>query len=662
MADVPESQEGGFKFPGAVTTLAIVTLLVWVAVLFIPMLASRPFLAGGAQGRASGSAPSNEPPRRAPLPPAPWSDVSWGFATLLPAVLLVIGRSLAWVFAAVLRVAGILALLLGRLLTLLLWPVRTVFDRAWAAVERTYPRVLGVALAHPLLVIGVALVLLGWAAWRVPTLGVQLLPEIHQGEFTAHIGLEVGTPLEETDRIVSQLERELARLPDVETTALVIGVEQETLSREIEGEHTARLTVRMPDDAIVAAREEALLARVRTTILDRPEVRTLDFTRPTPFALESPIAVEVRGRDLDQLQIVGRAVAERLERMPELADVRTTVRVGHPEARVVFDRDKTLEFGLDLRATATLVRDQLLGNISTRFVEGDERIAVRVQADESALDTLDAVMSLVVNPSSETPIPLSAVASIEIVRGPAEIRRIGNTRAVVVGAVSTGLDLAGISEEIERAVAEIDRPDEVEIVLGGQKREMEDGLQSMRFALLLAIFLVYVVMASQFESLIQPLVIMLTVPLAAVGVVALLDLSGTPLSVVVFLGLILLAGVVVNNAIVLVDRINARIASEMPLREAILEAGHARLRPILMTTATTALGLLPMTGWLIGVPGLGAFGGGEGAELRAPMAITVIGGLISSTALTLIVVPVAYALVHGGLRAGRRAKAEEARP
>ncbi|MFT7480881.1 MAG: HAE1 family hydrophobic/amphiphilic exporter-1, partial [Gammaproteobacteria bacterium] len=188
-------------------------------------------------------------------------------------------------------------------------------------------------------------------------------------------------------------------------------------------------------------------------------------------------------------------------------------------------------------------------------------------------------------------------------------------------------------------------PRDVMVEIGGQKREMDEGMKSLRFALLLAIFLVYVVMASQFESLMQPFIILFSVPLAAVGVVLALDLLHISLSVVVFIGLILLAGIVVNNAIVLVDRINVKQREGLSVTDAILEAGRARLRPILMTTATTVLGLLPLTGWLQGIPLVGMLGAGEGAELRSPMAITVVTGLTSSTLLTLIVIPVIFSLL-----------------
>ncbi|MEM7515679.1 MAG: efflux RND transporter permease subunit, partial [Planctomycetota bacterium] len=404
------------------------------------MLASRRWLVGAeelAKGEADLEADSGLAPRDTSGRPARplLAGLEWRLGLIVPNLLTIFGRLLAWIIGSLAMIVMALAKLIYLVMSYVLLPVRWVFEFFWGTVERSYPPLLKASLRMPLLVLLAAAALSVWAASRVPELGVQLLPEIHQGEFTAHVGLGVGTPLAETDRTMRQLEREIASHEDVAVTALVVGVEEETLSREIEGEHTARLTVRMREEISNPDREEVLLNHVRRLLLDRPEVRTLDFTRPTPFALESPIAVEVKGHDLDQLEELAGEVAERMKRLPELSDVRTTLRPGHPEARVVFDRDKTLEYGLDLRATATLVRDQLLGNVSTRFVEGDERIDVRVLGDEDILDSLQSVMSLVVNPSSEAaPIPLEAIASVDIVRGPAEIRRIGNTRAIVVGA------------------------------------------------------------------------------------------------------------------------------------------------------------------------------------------------------------------------------------
>ena len=616
-----------------VVTSLVVSLL--VAVLFIPMLASRKFLAG--ERLESGEI--QPPPRFGTGLELSWSGVA-------PSAFLALGRSLlATLFALLRYVVGGVFWLVFKLGYFLTWPLRMAFDLFWGLVDRVYPRVLSGALSLSwLVVIGIGLMF--WATLqRIDQLGVELLPEIHQGEFTAHVALGVGTPIEVTDEALAAIDARVRRLPGVEVTALTVGVEKDTLTREIEGNHTARLTVRLEEDAATVENEERLIAETRRILADHAAVQSVDISRPTPFALDAPVTVEVLGHDLEQLQVTAEEVYRRLSAVEGLTDVRTSLRPGHPEARVTFDRDKTLEFGLDLATVSNLVRDQVLGNVSTRFNEGEERIDVRVLGDEVILSDLERVMGLIINPESDTPVELSAVASVERIQGPAEIRRIGNTRAIVLTAAGTGMDLGGLNDRIEQSLASLVTPEEVTVQIGGQKREMEKAQSSLQFALLLAIFLVYVVMACQFESLLQPLIILVTAPLAMIGVVIALDLLGIPVSVVVFIGMIMLAGIVVNNAIVLIDRINQRRLAGMALREAVIEAGCTRLRPILMTTGTTVFGLLPLTGWLASIPALDSLGAGEGAEIRAPMAITVIAGLTVATLLTLVVIPVVYYLV-----------------
>ena len=624
----------------AVTVVSALLVSLLVAVLFIPMLASLPWLSGGGGQPAARPAGLRE-------------GLDFSLGRLVPSLLALLGRLILHFLQSLMRVLGGILFALYKLGAWVTWPPRAAFDLVWRGIEALYPRLLGGALRLAWLVVLAAIGLSYWAWTAALELDVELLPEIHQGEFTAHVGLEVGTPLEVTDETLCALEREVRALPEVAGTALTVGVEKDTLTREIEGKHTARLTVKLEPEASGYEREEAAVARVRRHLAERPAVRSVDISRPTPFALEAPITVEVLGYDLDALREVGEDVLGRLSEIEELDDVRTTVRPGHPEARIAFDRDKTLEYGLDLAQVSNLVRNQVLGLVSTRFVEGDERIDIRVLGDEDILSSLDKVLDMVINPESVAPVRLRSVARVERVQGPAEIRRIGNSRAVQLTAAGSGLHLSGLSSSIEGALASLSTPDEVTVQLGGQKREMDEAQTSMRFALLLAVFLVYVVMASQFESLIQPLIILASVPLAGVGVVFALALLDIPLSVVVFIGLIMLAGIVVNNAIVLIDRINQRRTAGLELRAAIVEAGSARLRPILMTTATTVLGLLPLTGWLEGVPWLGEIGAGEGSEIRAPMAISVIAGLISSTLLTLVVVPVIYSLVSRRPRVAR---------
>ena len=625
----------------AVTVVSSLLVSLVVAVLFIPMLASRSFLAG-----------ETEPIKGSDLTHTPryltrmrykWTAPE-ATGNVLHFAVVYVGR-LAWFVS--LRIGMVLFGLVATLLGWVTWPIRTAFDWLWRALDATYPRVLRAALAHPLIVLA-ATSGLTWFAWgSAKDLGMELLPEIHQGEFTAHVGLAIGTPIDSSDVVFKELDREVSALEGVSLTALTVGVEADTLTREIEGDHTARLTVLLEPEHSSADAEELVANQVRRILQAHPEVRSVDIKRPTPFTIDAPIAVEVRGHDLEVLGAVAEQVRERMTRIQGLTDVRTSVRAGHPEARITFDRDKTLKYGLDMAQVSDLIRDHIQGNVGTRFVEGEERIDIRVKGDESVLSTIAAIEELVVNPTvaGAKPVRLSAIARIDEARGPAEIRRIGNGRAVVVTAASTGIDLGGVTARIEAALADLVTPSDVLVELGGQKREMEKGTRSMQAALLLAIFLVYVVMASQFESLLQPFVILFSVPLAGVGVVLALAALDIPLSVVVFIGLILLAGIVVNNAIVLVDRINQKRDAGLELHEAIMEAGRARLRPILMTTSTTVLGLIPLTGWLMGLPWIGEFGAGEGAELRAPMAITVIAGLTSSTLLTLVVVPVIYRLV-----------------
>ena len=614
-----------------VVTSLLVSLV--VAILFIPMLASRTWLSGEGPTESSSGLP------------AILSELEWSAAKLFPNLLTVLGRTGLWLIAGV---AFVVTRVVGLVWTLLAIPGRlfgAVFDRLWSGLERTYVGLLRAALALPLLVF----VPLGFLAWdaerRLGEVGVELLPEIHQGEFTAFVQLDVGTPLESTDTVLGELATVVAGFEHVASTSSTSGVEKDTLTRDIEGPHTGRITVRMDPATHGEVLERALGDRVRREVAAHPAVRSVEIRRPTPFALDAPIAIEIRGYELEKLSDVAEDVVLRVAPLPEVADLRSSLRPGFPEARIFFDRDKTLEYGLDLAQTSGLVRDQVQGDVPTRFTRGDDRIDVRVLGSPERLSTLDDVFDLVVNPANDRPVPLSAVAEVTTVQGPAEIRRIGNTRAVVLEADSSGVDLGATSRRIEEALRDLEIPDEVVVELGGQKREMDEAQTSMRFALLLAIFLVYVVMAAQFESLLQPLVILLTVPLAGVGVVYALRVLEIPLSVIVFIGLIMLAGIVVNNAIVLVDRINQNRARGLELPDAVVEAGRARLRPILMTTTTTVLGLLPLTGWLVDVPGVGSLGSGEGAELRAPMAVAVVTGLIASTLLTLVVIPTVYSLV-----------------
>ena len=383
----------------------------------------------------------------------------------------------------------------------------------------------------------------------------------------------------------------------------------------------------------LAEREQNFIEDVRRKISDFPEME-LNVTRPVLFTFKTPVEIEIQGYNLDDLKTVSDETVKRVSAISGIRDVRSNIRRGNPEVQLRYKREKLAALNLNIYEVARIVRNKVQGEVTTQYHHADRKIDIRVRLDENDRANLQDVSRIVVNPSGDIPIYLSSVADIKLDEGPSEIRRINGQRSALITANVEGRDLGSISEEIYSVLSTMNMPSEFSFQVSGQNREMQTSLNSLMFALALAVFLVYIVMASQFESLLHPFVIMFSIPLALIGVIITLYAFNIPLSVVVFLGLIMLAGIVVNNAIVLVDYVNQLRDRGLPKREALVEAGKVRLRPILMTTTTTVLGLLPM-----------ALGLGEGAEIRTPMAITVIAGLISSTFLTLIVIPTVYSVL-----------------
>jgi len=379
--------------------------------------------------------------------------------------------------------------------------------------------------------------------------------------------------------------------------------------------------------------EEAAMTEIRHVIEGTPGVQ-YKFYRPTLFTFKTPIEVEVAGFDLKKLKDVSGELVRQMSASRRFTDVKSTMDVGHPEIQIRFDRERAAALGLNVYEIADRVVKKVRGEVATQYSWRDKKIDVLVRAREEDRASIEDIQQLIINPESERPVTLEGVARIVVGTGPSEIRRVDQERVALISANLTYGDLGSAAQELADIIREIDLPNGLTAEIAGQNEEMNISFRSLRFALLLAIFLVYLVMASQFESFLHPFVIIFTIPLALIGAVFALWITGSKISVVVFIGSILLAGIVVNNAIVLIDRINQMRKKGESKIEAIIEAGKQRMRPILMTMLTTSLGLLPL-----------AVGFGEGAEIRAPMAITVIGGLTVSTLLTLIVIPVVYSLL-----------------
>lgn len=523
------------------------------------------------------------------------------------------------------------------------WVLRPVQRLLLAAADRfqssynrfaaRYVGTLASVMARPGAVMGGVAVASVVALALVPRLGTELIPELHQGRITAELAMPVGTPLPRTAVVVAEAERIVAAHPLVATVHGTVGVDRRADASGDEGQHTAKLRLTLVPGGDVARREQVVMDDLRAALAG---LQPLDVTmsRPPLFSFRTPVEVVLYGFDLDVLRNTSAQVVERLSREEGLRDVHSSLVAGNPEVRVIYDRERLHRLGLDPFSVAQQVRDKIQGVEATQIQRGDQRVGLRVRLREPDRSSIENLQDLNVNPNLRPRVPLSAVARFEEAVGPSEIRRVDQQRAAVVSANLGAFDLGTAGARIEQALLAEGLPSSVRWEVAGQSQEMESSLASLKFALGLAVFLVYVIMASTFESLKHPFVILFSVPLATVGAVAGLALFGHAVSVVVFIGVIVLAGVVVNNAIVLVDTIR-RLRDTLPLDEAIRKAGALRVRPILITTATTVLGLMPL-----------AFGVGAGAEMQGPLAVTVIGGLLSSTLLTLLVIPVVYRFVE----------------
>ncbi|MDR1076576.1 MAG: efflux RND transporter permease subunit [Xanthomonadaceae bacterium] len=548
-----------------------------------------------------------------------------------------------------------LALRLWRLLNAVVGPVmRKLSDWTMAPYHRAesgYLRLLPGALNHPWRALLLAAAIFAGTLLLVPTLGIDLIPQLAQDRFEMTVELPPGTPLQQTDALVRDLQRKHEDDPGVRVLYGVSGSGTRLDANPTEsGENIGKLTVVMSGGGsgkIEAAETE----RLRASMQGHPGVQ-VDFSRPALFSFSTPLQIELHGQDLEGLRHAGQKLAALLRTDPHYADVKSTVEQGFPEIQIRFDQDRAGALGLTTRQIADVVVRAVRGEVATRYSFRDRKIDILVRAQEDERDSVDAIRRLIVNPGSGKPVPLSSVAEVVATTGPSEIHRADQIRVAIVSANLRDIDLGTAMSEVRQKVEANPLGAGIGMHIGGQGEELAESVRSLLFAFALAVFLVYLVMASQFESLLHPFVILFTIPLALVGAVWALVLSRSPISVVVFIGLILLVGLVTKNAIILIDKVNQLREEGVGKRKALVEGARSRLRPIMMTTLCTLFGFLPL-----------AIATGEGAEVRSPMAITVIGGLLMSTLLTLVVIPVVYDLLdrhsdeyYAGR--GRRARSE----
>ncbi len=511
---------------------------------------------------------------------------------------------------------------------------RPAFDQTLGWFSVLYDRLLKGALRfrHLTLAIGFGLFLA--ALWAAGLLGTELIPQLSEGEFFFEVKLPEGASLAATDRSIKVMEEAAGAETAVDRYYATVGSRLVSggMSLNTKAENLGQLNLVMKNRSDSEG-ELALAERLRREFSALPDLE-IKFGRPSYFSLKTPVEVIIFGDDLDLLRSSSLELAGRLSTVPGLVDVRSSLEAGNPELQVVFDRERLAALGLDMGVLSETLKNRVLGAVPTRFKEEDRQIDIRIRNRPSDRQSVNDVRNLIVPGPGGEPLRLLSVARVTEERGPAEIHRLQQQRAAVVSANLEGRSLGAAIADVKRVLAAVPRTAGLSMELGGQNKEMQVSFNSLLFAIGLAIFLVYLVMASTFESFLHPFLVLFTIPLALVGVVVGLVATSTPITVIVLIGTVMLVGIVVNNAIVLIDTINRLRRGGAAKREAVIRAGHVRLRPILMTTLTTILGLLPM-----------ALAWGEGAELRSPLAITVASGLAFSTLLTLVVIPAAYLIV-----------------
>lgn len=544
-----------------------------------------------------------------------------------------LGKALRGLLLLLVTVLTLLFRVVSRSLALLFKPLLNAMQWLLTRLEAFYRRALAGALQLKGLTIAVTLTAAAVCFALLPRLGADVIPAMSQGEFYVEVQLPVGSAIEQTDKVLTKLAALAAEQTVVKRSYAQAGTgAQMTVDPSIGGSHWGRLNIVLQPGSS-PEQEQQVVATLRDYLAQQPDI-SVKIDRPQLFSFSTPLELELSGYELAQLKTAADNLVVALEADGRFTDVKTSLRPGQPEITLYFNHGLLSQLGMNSHDVAKRVAAYVGGELAGQYSVNDRKVDIRVRLAEQYRQSEQQLAQLIINPGSDKPLPLSAVAEIKRETGPSEITRIGQQRVAVVSANLAYGDLEQATQSAAVILAAQSLPYGVTATVVGQSEEMQRAYTSLTMALLLAVFLVYLVMASQFENLLQPLLILFTVPLAGAGAILGLWLTDTRLSVIVFIGLIMLAGIVVNNAIVLIDRINQLRAEGVALTQAIIEAGASRLRPVLMTTLTTILGLLPM-----------ALGTGDGSEIRAPMAITVIFGLALATLLTLLFIPVLYALV-----------------
>jgi HAE1 family hydrophobic/amphiphilic exporter-1 len=525
-------------------------------------------------------------------------------------------------------------------------------EKVYVSIERRYRKIIGWSLQNRATVIVSIAIFFGLALYALPMVGVELSPAADESDVRVQIEMEIGTKLDRIDEIVAQAEEIVKReVPEARFIIAFIGGGGGGFGGGASHNATIRAALvpvaeRRRSSAQVAEDLRGAFGNIPGATIRVREGRSM-MTRMT--ATDDAISIEVRGYNLETGQDLARQVNEAVRDVKGVTEVRVSREAGMPEFRVKIDRVRAAELGLTASQIGATVQTAMGGTASSKIRVDGKEYDIIVRLAEEDRRGLHNVNNLSVINSSGQPVALQAAAWVESGEGPVRVERRDRERIVNVNINYAGRDMGSVVADLRTAMSDIYVPPDFVTLIRGDWEEQQRSQREMIMAILMAILLIYLVMAGQFESFKYPFIVLFSIPVSLIGVVAIMLATGTPFTLQAFIGCIILVGISVNNAIVLVDLVNRLRREEgIELFRALEIAGERRLRPILMTTLTTTLGLIPM-----------AIGLGEGSEAQVPMARVVIGGLTMSTIITLVLIPVIYSLVEQ--KAEKRKLAAETR-
>ncbi len=505
-----------------------------------------------------------------------------------------------------------------------------------------YTNLLKGVLRHKGLVLSGIIILFIGSLLAARSLGREFLPQIDDGKISIKVKLPVGSAVEKTAAVVQKLEGVINTLPGVKKVSSMVGGYWQ--KRNIyEKANESDITVELMEKSRRPVATGAVIMKLQKQLKDNPITGAKIKIMRTPLrgiktTSTSDIDLRIKGYNLETLFGIAKDIQGRIKDVAGLANLDVSVDFSRPEIHIVLDREKLSNFGLNAKEVSDVIRTSVDGLVSTQLTDKERNVDydIRVLADPLVINSKKAVEDIILYPPSGVELKLKEVARIEVSEGPVQINREDQVRLIAVTGDAVGKNVGEITDEIKKRLSDLAFPAGYFLEYGGEEKAAKESNLQLIIVIALAIFLLFVVMAVQYDSLIDPVIIMVTLPLALIGAFLLLAVTGTPFGATVFLGLILLVGIVVNNAIVLVEYINnLRAEKHLGVYDAVVEGAALRVRPILMTSLTTITGLLPLV-----------FGWGEGLEMLRPLAITVVGGMLGALALTLFIIPVIYSIFH----------------